>query len=87
MIFNNTFICTGTDNSYFIRGQFNCGSINLLCLIICSECLEEYAGPAVKFKTRFASKNNLITEQKRNDVEVPDILIIIVIILLIPLAA
>ena len=38
-IFGNTFICTVTGNSYFIRGQLNCESINSIYLITCSKCL------------------------------------------------
>ena len=53
MIFDNTFICTVTGKSYFIRGQLNCESINVIYLITCSKCLEYYVGSAVKFKTRF----------------------------------
>ena len=53
MIFDNTLICTVTGKSYFIRGQLNCESINVIYLITCSKCLEQYVGSAVKFKTRF----------------------------------
>ena len=53
MIFDNTFICTVTLKSYFIKGQLNCENINVLHLITCAKCLEQYVGSAVKFKARF----------------------------------
>ena len=53
MIFDNTFNCTVTGKSYFRRGQLNCKSINVVYLITCSKCLEQYVSSAVKFKTRF----------------------------------
>ena len=53
MIFDNTYICTVTGKSYYIRGQLNCESINVIYRITCSKCLEQYVGVPVKFKTRF----------------------------------
>ena len=44
MIFDNTFICTVTSKSYFIRCQLSCESINVIYLITCSKCLEQYVG-------------------------------------------
>ena len=41
MIIDNTFIRTVTGKFYFIRGQLNCESINVIYLITCSECLEQ----------------------------------------------
>ena len=41
MIIDNTFIRTVTGKSYFIRGQLNCESINVIYLITCSKCLEQ----------------------------------------------
>ena len=40
MIIDNTFIRTVTGKFYFIRGQLNCESINVIYLITCSKCLE-----------------------------------------------
>ena len=64
MIFDNTFICTVTGKSYFIRGQLNCESINVIYLITCSKCLEQYVGSAVKFKTRFRIHKSIIKTKK-----------------------
>ena len=60
MIFDNTFICTATGTSYFMRGQLNCESIN----VIISKCLEQYVGSAVKFKTRFCIHKSVIKTKK-----------------------
>ena len=66
MIFDNTFTCTATGKSYFIRGQLNCESINVIYLITCSKCLEQYVGSAVKFKTRFRiHKSDIKTKKER----------------------
>ena len=66
MIFDNTFICTATGKSYFIRGQLNCESIYVIYLITCSKCLEQYVGLAAKFKTRFRiHKSDIKTKKER----------------------
>ena len=41
MIIDNTFIRTVTGKFYFIRGQLNCESINVIYLITYSKCLEQ----------------------------------------------
>ena len=41
MIIDNIFIRTVTGKFYFIRGQLNCESINVIYLITCSKCLEQ----------------------------------------------
>ena len=80
MIFDNTFICTVTAKSYFIRGQLNCESIDVINLITCTQCLEQYVRSAVKFKLDSAFIN-LISKHKRKDLEVPDILIVSAIVI------
>ena len=66
MIFDNTFICRVTGKSYFIRGQLNCERINVIYSKTCSKYLEQYAGSAVKFKTRFRiHKSDIKTEKER----------------------
>ena len=65
-IFDNTFICRVIGKSYFIRGQLNCERINVIYSKTCSKCLEQYAGSAVKFKTRFRiHKSDIKTEKER----------------------
>ena len=58
------FVVTG--KSYFTRGQLNCESLNIICLISCYKCLEQYLGSAVKFKTRFhVHKSDIKTKKQR----------------------
>ena len=59
MVFDNIFICTVTGKSYFIRGQ-----LNVIYLTTCSKCLKQYAGSAVKFKTRFRIHKSDIKTKK-----------------------
>ena len=66
MIFDNTFICTVTGKSYWIRDRLNCESINVIYLITFSKCLEQYVGSTVKFKTRFRiHKSDIETKKER----------------------
>ena len=83
MIFDNTLICTVTGKSYFIRGQLNCESINVIYLITCSKCLEQYVWSAAKFKIRFRIHKSDIKTEKES-VEVPDITIVSVVLMIIP---
>ena len=65
-IFDNTLICTVAGKCYFIGGQFNCESINVIYLITCSKCLKQYVGSGVKFKTRFRFyKSDVKTKKER----------------------
>ena len=66
MVLDNTFICTVTGKSYFMRGQLNWENINVIYLITCSKCLEQYVGSAVKFQTRFRiHKSDIKTKMKK----------------------
>ena len=66
MISDNTFICTVTAKSYFIKGQLNCASIDVINFITCTQCLEQYVRSAVKFKTRFRiHKSDVKTQKER----------------------
>ena len=66
MIFDNTFICTVTGKTYSIKVQLNCESNNIIYLITCSKCLEQYVGSALKFKTRFhIHKSDVKTKKER----------------------
>ena len=66
IIFDNTFLCAVTGKPYFIQGQLNWESINVIYLITCSKCFEHYVGSAVKFKTRFCiHKSDIKTKKER----------------------
>ena len=82
MIFDNAFISTVTGKSYFIRGQLNCESISVIYFITCSKCLDQYLGSAVKLELD-SSFINPTSKLKRKDKEVPEILIVCVIMTLI----
>ena len=53
MVFDRTFKCAVTGKVYYIKGEMNCGSTNIVYLITCMKCLEQYVGSAIKFKSRF----------------------------------
>ena len=53
MVFDRTFKCTATGKLYYIKGEMSCESTNLIYLITCVKCLEQYVGSAIKFKSRF----------------------------------
>ena len=53
MVFNRTFRCTVTGEGYYIKGEMNCESSNIMYLKTCMKCLEQDVGSAIKFKSRF----------------------------------
>ena len=53
MLFDRSFKSTVTGKGYYIKGEMNCESTNIVYLITCMNCLEQYVGPAIKFKSRF----------------------------------
>ena len=53
MAFDRTFRCTVTGKMYYIKGEMNCEISNIIYLITCMKCLEQYVGSAIKFKSRF----------------------------------
>ena len=66
MVFDNTFVCTGTGKSYYKRDQLHSGTINVIYFTSCSKCLEQYVGSAVKFKTRLnIYKSDIKTKSER----------------------
>ena len=78
MVFDNTFVCTGTGKSYYKRDQLHSGTINVIYFTSCSKCLEQYVGSAVKFKTRLnIYKSDIKTKSERCGVIVSVIMILI----------
>ena len=53
MVFDRNLKCTVTVKVYYIKGEMNCESTNIIYLITCMKCLEQYVGSAIKFKRRF----------------------------------
>ena len=66
MVFDRTFKCTLTDKVYYIKGEMNCENTNIIYLITCMKCLEQYVGSAIKFRGRFRiHKSHLKTKKYR----------------------
>ena len=64
MVFDRTLKCTVTGKVYYIKGEMNCESTNIIYLIKCMKCLEQYVGCAIKFKSRFRiHKSNIKTRK------------------------
>ena len=53
LITESKFRCTVTGKTYFIKGNLSSDSCNVIHLITCSNCTEQYVRPAVNFKQRF----------------------------------
>ena len=66
MVFDRNLKCTVTVKVYYIKGEMNCESTNIIYLITCMKCLEQYVGSAIKFKSRFRiHKSDIKTEKDR----------------------
>ena len=64
MIFDNTSIFAVTGKPYFVSGQLDLESINVVYLITRFKCLEQYVDSAFKFKTRFRIRKSDIKGKK-----------------------
>ena len=66
MIFESTFTCTVTGRTYFVRGELNCNSCQVIYLIHCTYCKQQYVGSALNFKQRFRiHKSDIKTKKDR----------------------
>ena len=66
MISDSCFICKVTNKKYHIKNDFDCNSINVIYLISCTNCNEQYEGSAIDFKKRFRiDKSNINTKKDR----------------------
>ena len=55
-----------TGKTYFIKGDLSCNSKNVIYLITCDKCKDEYIGSAVDFKPRFrVQKSDIKTKKER----------------------
>ena len=52
LITDSKFRCTVTGKTYFIKGNLPCDSCNIIYLIACSICREQYVVPAINIKQR-----------------------------------
>ena len=62
MEFSNTFKCIVTGKSYKVNGSLNCNTKNVIYLITCKNCSEQYVGSAINFKERFRIHKNDIKQ-------------------------
>ena len=53
MVFENMFTCTVTGKKYFVKGELHCNSCNVIYLVECSYCKQQYIGSALNFKQWF----------------------------------
>ena len=58
LIIDSKFRCTVTGKTYLIKGNLSCDSCNVIYLITCSKCREQYVGPPINFKQRFRIEIN-----------------------------
>ena len=66
MVFDRTFRFTVTGKVYYIKGEMNCESSNIIYLITCMKCLEQYVGSAIKSKSRLRiHKSDIKTKKDR----------------------
>ena len=49
LITDSKFTCTVTGKTYFIKGNLSCDSCNIIYLITCFNCREQYVGSATNF--------------------------------------
>ena len=49
LISDNIFTCKVTDNKYYINNDFDCNCMNVIYLISCTNCNEQYVGSAIDF--------------------------------------
>ena len=47
------FLCRVTGKKYFVKGELHCNSCNVIYLVECSNCKQQYIGSALNFKQRF----------------------------------
>ena len=66
MVFYRTCKCTVTGKVYYTKCEMNCEGTNIIYLITCMKCLEQYVGSATKFNSRFRiHKPDIKTEKDR----------------------
>ena len=66
MISDSSFICKVTNKKYHIKNDFDCNSMNVIYLISCTNCNEQYVGSAIDFKKRFRiHKSDINTKKDR----------------------
>ena len=66
MVFDRNFKYTVTGEVYHIKAGTNCESTNIIYVITCIKCLEQYVDSAIKFRNRFRiHKSDIKTKKDR----------------------
>ena len=59
-------MCSVTNRTYYTRGALYCNCNNVIYLITCNSCLEQYVGSATNFKSRYKiHKSDIKTNKDR----------------------
>ena len=63
---DNTFTCKVKNKKYYINNDFDCDCMNVIYLISCTNCKEQYVGSAIDFKKCFRiHKSDINTKKER----------------------
>ena len=55
-----------TGKTYFIKGDLSCNNKNIICLMTCDKCRDEYIGSTVYFKPHFrVHRSDIKTKKER----------------------
>ena len=66
MVFENRFTCAVTGKKYFVKAVLHRNSGNVIYLVECSNCKQQYIGSALNFKQRVRShKSDIKTNKDR----------------------
>ena len=66
LVSDTKFKCKVTGRVYNIRGKLTCNTPNVVYLISCSNCYDQYVGSALDFKSRFRiHKSDIKTKKDR----------------------
>ena len=66
LVFKNMFTSTVTGKKYFVKGELHCNSCNVIYLVECSNCKQQYIGSTLNFKQRFRiHKSDIKTNKDR----------------------
>ena len=67
LITDSKFRCIVTGKTYFIKGNLSCVGCNVIYLIKCSSCREQYLGSTINFKQKFRiHKSDIKTNNDRS---------------------
>ena len=64
MVFENMFTCAVTGKKYFVKAELHRNSCNVIYLVECSNCKQQYIDSALNFKQRVRIHNSDIKSNK-----------------------